>query len=175
LLERDLRRMAIAVVLISSLIVSLLALQNQLMYGLYPRVIPVVNQTVPFDEIDQGYFCGISVRIEYVIDNNVSWGNLWTDIHNISSELPDLPAVNFSSEVVIAVFIGEFPTGGYSATINRVEMNETGLVVYINEVHPGEGCGVTMAFSQPYHIVRVELTSTQPVDFIYNVIITNYP
>lgn len=169
LLERNLRRMSIAVVLISSLFISVLALQNHLLYGVYPKVIPVENQTVPFEEIDQGHFCGIIERGGYVIGDNDSWGDLWADIHSISTGLPDLPLVNFSSEVVIAVFIGEFPSGGYIATINRIEMNETGLVVYIDELHPGESCGTAAAFTQPYHIVKAKLNLTQVVEFVYNV------
>jgi hypothetical protein len=155
-----------AVLIISILVVALSAVQSGLLAG---NVLPDLY----FEEIDQGYYCGIKARTEFVIEDNESWGVLWEDLHNISTGFPNLPTVNFSREVVIAVFIGGFPTGGYSATITRIDINLTGPVVYVDEVHPGEGCGVTMAFTQPYHIVRVELTSPQPVDFVYNVIITN--
>ncbi|MHA1963753.1 MAG: protease complex subunit PrcB family protein [Candidatus Thorarchaeota archaeon] len=165
-MEREAKIAGSAVLIGSILIVALIAVQSGLLAG---NVLPDLY----FEEIDQGFYCGITARTEFVIEDNESWSALWTDLHNISTGYPDLPTVNFSQEVIIAVFIGGFPTGGYSANITRIDINLTGLIVYVDEVHPGEGCGVTMAFTQPYHIVRVELASPQPVDFVYNVIITN--
>ncbi len=163
MLERNLKVIAGAVFLVSILFVSGILLQTIR----EPKVLP----TVFFEEIDQGYYCGIKVRIEYVIDDNESWGSLWEDIHNTSTGYPDLPFVNFSKQVIIAVFIGEFPTGGYSATIKRIEATFAGLKVHVDEVHPGEGCGVTMAFTQPYHIVIAEIDSSRSIEFIYYLII----
>ena len=161
-MERNLRTVAFAVVFVSIVSISYLGLQNRL----YPKVFP----TVYYEEIDQGFYCGISTRCEYVIDNNVSWRSLWTDIHNISSETPQLPPVDFDQETVIAVFIGGFPTGGYSVEIKRIESTVLGFTIHIEETHPGEGCGLTMAFTQPYHIVKANLTNSQNVDFVYNIV-----
>lgn len=167
-MESSIKKVAIVTVLCSLLVISVMGLR---IWSGSNRVLPGLS----FEEIDQGYYCGITTRAEFVIEDNESWSDLWTDLHSTSTGYPDLPTVNFSREVVIAVFIGDFPTGGYSATITRIAFNLAGPVVYVDEVHPGEGCGETMAISQPYHIVRVELTSTQSVDFIYNVIVTNCP
>ena len=159
--------MGIAVVLISVLFVSFIALQ----YAIYPKVLPSIH----FEEIEQGGTSGIRTSINYVIDDMETWETLWTDLNNISTSVPDLPYVNFTSEVVFAVFLGEFATGGYVAEITRIEPTINGLVVHIRETHPGASCMVTMAITQPYHIVKASNISIQSIEFVYNLVIHNCP
>lgn len=165
MVDRSTRTVAIAVVLISAVSISLLGLE----IILNPRVQPGLY----YEEIDQGFYCGIITRSEYVIDDNETWNILWTNIHNISIETPVLPYVNFSKEVVIAVFLGDLPTGGYSVDIKRIEVTTFGWIIHVDETHPGEGCGVTMAVTQPYHIVKANTTAPMQAEFTYNVIIDN--
>lgn len=166
-MERALRRTGIVVLLVSILFVSSIALQSML----YPKVLP----SLYFEEIDQGGTCGIQSRINYVIDDLETWETLWTDIHNISTSTPELPYVNFTKEIVIAVFLGEFATGGYVAEITRITPSLTGLTVHIMETHPGASCIVTMSITHPYYIVKASTISTQSVEFAYNVVIHNCP
>ena len=130
---------------------------------------------ISFEEIEQGFYCGIKSRINYVIKDLESWETLWTDMNNISTGIPDLPYVNFTYEVVFAVFLGEFVTGGYVAEITHITTSGNRLTIHIKEQHPGEGCGVTMAFTQPYHIVKASVNSTVSVEFEYNLVYNNYP
>jgi hypothetical protein len=162
-MERSLRTVAIAVVLVSIVSISYLGLQNVL----NPRVLP----TIHYDEIDQGAFCGLSERSEYVVEDNESWSILWIDMHNTSSSVPQLPFVDFDYKVVIAVFIGDFPTGGYSAEIKRIVPTLFGHTVHVEERHPGEGCGLLMAITQPYQIVKANITNPLQVDFVFNVVV----
>ncbi|MHA2020705.1 MAG: protease complex subunit PrcB family protein [Candidatus Thorarchaeota archaeon] len=129
--------------------------------------------TIAFEDIDKGYYCGIDDRRSLVILDNETWNNLWTDLHNRSSSVPDLPAVNFSSEVVIAIFQGECQTGGYDTTISRVTQAQNGLNVYIDESHPDPNCGTTQALTQPYHIVKIQLP-LQSGGFQYHYNVTTY-
>ncbi len=122
---------------------------------------------VPFEEIEQGFYCGLRTRVNYVITDNDTWNTLWMNVNNISTGYPDLPFVNFTSEVVIAVFLGEFSTGGYVAEITGIFKLRDKVTVNIREQHPGEGCGVTMALTQPYHIVKVLGDLYQPIEFVY--------
>jgi hypothetical protein len=126
---------------------------------------------VHFEEVEQGFYCGLTARVNYIIEDNDTWNTLWTDMHNISSQVPELPNVNFTTEVVIAVFLGSFPTGGYIAEITGIMSDEGHISVVVREQHPGENCGVTMAVTQPYHIVKASITSIQSVEFFYNLVI----
>ncbi|MGY5853399.1 MAG: protease complex subunit PrcB family protein [Candidatus Thorarchaeota archaeon] len=167
-MESSIKKVAIVTVLCSLLVVSVIGLRGW-SYG--NRVLP----SLYFEEIEQGCYCGIKTRAEYVIENNESWGLLWTDLHNISTGVPNLPSVNFTIEVVFAVFLGEFNTGGYTAEITRIAPIANRLTIYIRETHPGAGCGTTQALTQPYHIVKANVTSWQSFAFDYTLVIQNCP
>ena len=137
--------------------------------------IPQLPVPLPFEEIEQGFYCGLRARVNYVITDNDTWNTLWMNMNNISTGYPDLPFVNFTNEAVIAVFLGEFSTGGYVAEITDIIESGDKTTVNIREQHPGAGCGVTMAFTQPYHIVKVLVDLSQPVEFVYTQVIYDCP
>lgn len=135
--------------------------------------IGMLAPTIPFEEIGRGWECSIETRVNYVIEDLDTWNTLWTNMWIWGTYLPELPFVNFTSEVVFAVFLGEFYTGGYSAKITRITLSEDGLEVHIREVHPNPHCGVTMAFTYPYCIVKAAVKPVPSVSFEYNLVISN--
>lgn len=166
-MERNLRRASIVVILVSVLFVASIAIQS----GLYPKILP----TLSFEEIDKGAASGIHNRINYVIDDLETWETLWTDMHNISTSTPELPNVNFTEEIIIAVFLGEYATAGYVAEITRIVPSLNGITVYVREEHPGSSCFVAMVFTYPYHIVKASVASSQHFVFEYDIVIRECP
>jgi hypothetical protein len=161
-MDKTFKFMAGAVLLCTMIVGSVIIIQ----IGMLPP-------TIPFEEIDSGWECNILTRVSYVIEDVDSWSTLWTNMWNVGTYLPEVPFVNFTSEVVFAVFLGEFYTGGYSATITRITLSEDGLEVHVREVHPGSNCGVTMAFTQPYCVVKAAVKPVPSVSFEYNLVIRN--
>ena len=70
---------------------------------------------------------------------------------------PDIgpPPVDFSSEIVVAVFLGSRPTGGYSVRIADIVREGDGIRVTAEETQPGPNCVVSQAFTQPFVLVAV--------------------
>ena len=77
------------------------------------------------------------------------------------------PYVDFASETVIGVWLGDRPTGGYSVDILQVvpatvigapcDQNgcpPTGAIVSWVESRPGGSCAVPAAVTRPFHVVR---------------------
>lgn len=67
----------------------------------------------------------------------------------------DAPEIDFEQEMVVAVFIGEYRTGGHSVRVREAEAREDGVRLGIRIELPGSGCMVTQAITRPYQIVRV--------------------
>lgn len=65
------------------------------------------------------------------------------------------PYVDFSREMVVAVFLGTRPTGGYAVVIESITRTGTDLDVLSSEGRPGAGCIVSQALTTPYVLVRV--------------------
>jgi len=125
---------------------------------------------VPFETVDPGGGYGYEERDNFVIRDSLTWENLWQELYSGHFPVPEVPEIDFSSEILIAVFQGERSSGGYFSNITRITKTITDYNVYIDEIHPGENCGTITVMTYPYHIVKI---SGQPLDlqirFVYNI------
>ena len=68
------------------------------------------------------------------------------------------PPIDFGKEMVVAVFAGQKPSGGYSVKIQEVvyaAAKKTVWVIY-NETAPAPGAITTQALTYPSHVVAVQ-------------------
>ena len=70
--------------------------------------------------------------------------------------------MDFSQEMVIAVLDRQEVSGGYRLEISGIEEIEGGMRVRASKGIPGERCIVTLAMSQPFHIVRTAKSDLEP-------------
>ena len=85
-----------------------------------------------------------------IVDDAAEWNTFW-DQH--AGGVP--PTVDFTQDVVLAVFAGYRSTGGFSLAITAVDLSVATLDVSSLEQAPGPGCFVTLALTQPFHFVSV--------------------
>lgn len=71
------------------------------------------------------------------------------------------PSVDFQSEIVIAVFMGSQPTGGYGISLERLEQRGASLEVSLLRSTPAPSAIVTQALTAPFQLVAVERKTTQ--------------
>ncbi|MDD2665590.1 MAG: protease complex subunit PrcB family protein [Methanocellales archaeon] len=141
--ERNMKRVIIPLVLISMLLVS-------------GCVTQLSGQELTFETISKGSSSDHDERKDYVIRDLSEWGTLWGKVHSRVSLTPPLPNVNFEDEMVIAVFQGSHPTGGYAIEITQIVEKESSIEVFVKETSPSPDSVVTQAFTQPYHIVKTK-------------------
>lgn len=108
---------------------------------------------------------GVFEQRQVVIKSEDAWQSLWQEIFHTREPMPDVPAIDFSANMVIGVFMGERRTGGYSIDITAVRDTEQRRYVLYEETAPAPNSMVTMAFTHPYHIVVVPQTDL-PVQFV---------
>ena len=65
--------------------------------------------------------------------------------------------------MVVALFLGQKSTGGYSVEITRAELDGSNLRFYYRERNPPPGAMLTQALTQPYHLVRLSRSEAVPV------------
>jgi hypothetical protein len=72
-----------------------------------------------------------------------------------------LPAVDFSRESVVGIFMGARPTGGYGISVDVTYRTLTGqVVIKESRVEPAPGCEVPMAPSAPYVLIAIATPTT---------------
>lgn len=98
--------------------------------------------------IGQGTSSGINDEVRQVVSNQGDWEGFWAGHTADTTPARPLPAINFDESMVVAVFTGIKPTGGYSVEIKGVA---NGKVTF--ETKSPQGGMVTQALTQPFHIV----------------------
>ena len=107
----------------------------------------VIEFNISFETIDIGYICAHRERRDYVIQTQQEWDDLCSS--------SDAPGIDFSSNIVLAVYMGERFTGGYHIEITNISESVFYIRVYIRETSPSPDQLVTMALTQPHHIVKL--------------------
>ncbi|TSA06081.1 MAG: protease complex subunit PrcB family protein [Deltaproteobacteria bacterium] len=115
----------------------------------------------------KGYQSGYTEPAKLVIRTEDEWRKVWEKINSPRFPKPELPEVNFETEIVIAVFMGERQTGGYGIEIKRIVRHVEEIIVEVEEQHLRPDSLVTMALTQPYHIVIIPKFHL-PVRFMSN-------
>jgi len=111
-----------------------------------------------FEMVSISSYSGHPMKKNYVIKNEYDWKDLWDTTTGIYTPKPKVPEINFSKEMIIAVYRGQCATGGYGVEIKKFIEKKKSIEVLVEEHFPKSGYMYTQAFTQPYHIVKTETT-----------------
>jgi len=111
--------------------------------------------------LEQGSRSGYKDKGALIISDFKTFRDVWRNVHGSES---GMPTIDFSSQMVLAVFQGQKNTGGHSIRISEIVNNDGQLNVVVVETVPGSSCVVTQAITQPYHLVSIPITG-QTINF----------
>src|SRR5262249_10326930 len=99
--------------------------------------------------IDRGQSSRVATMRLATASTPAEWAALW------AAHAPDspLPAVDFSKNMVAAVFLGTRPTAGFGVEIIRARTDGQALVVEYAEKKPAAGSLSAQVLTSPYYIV----------------------
>ncbi len=119
----------------------------------------ISGSSVPFETITQGVWSGAgSYSPELSTARDIGeWEDLWAEHASVFIPAPQLPSVDFESEMVVGVFAAA-ATGRYSLTITRIHRDDEQWTVEATFLAPGPGCLVPGSMTHPHHIVRTQRT-----------------
>jgi hypothetical protein len=100
-----------------------------------------------------GESSGCDASSDQLISTPGEWAAFWSALHAGREPEPLRPSVDFSTQSVLASCLGARPSGGYQVRIT--EVRTTGEVA-VRETQPGPNCAVTLAQTQPYHLISVD-------------------
>jgi len=110
------------------------------------------------------YYSGLVNGTDLVIADSQSWATTWAQLIRGVGPPPALPAVDFRTERVVLVALGQRSTGGYDIRIDSVVQFQRGSVTYVTATSPGQKCGTTSALSQPVDVIRLS-PKVEPIVF----------
>jgi hypothetical protein len=115
---------------------------------------------------------GIWDQLRLVVRDRDLWVEVWKRIYSIDpdhlnpngGQLPPLPEIDFSREMVIVVGMGRRPSSAYGIFIDSAYERNYGLEVVVRSVENRKGCGAMTVMTAPVDIVRLPRTD-RPVLF----------
>lgn len=110
------------------------------------------------------YFSQLRQPERLVIRNQAAWVSAWASLWPTFAPIPAPPNVDFNSEMIVFVALGERPTGGYTILVDSAGASANGVTVWIGTSSPGLHCVTTQALTQPVDIARLPRTDA-PVHF----------
>ena len=122
------------------------------------------DKELQFSILKYGIYSNIRERQTMSIKTQEQWTDLWRQMFP-GQETPSY--VDFEQSMLISVFMGEQPSGGYDISVTKIIETRDALKVYVEEVSPGVNCIVTLALTHPYQIVKLDYFN-KPTIFEFN-------
>lgn len=115
---------------------------------------------IGFEEVEAGFY-GTVTNQNLVLREEAQFVEFWDSLHQNKTPIPELPDVDFSSQMVLASTMETQPTGGYNIEIVGVRLKNGILGVKVLNTIPGDGCITTQALTTPYHLVKLDKRSEE--------------
>lgn len=113
------------------------------------------NVSNEIKELAAGGYGSVRESFIYVARDTETYASL----RKLNNQLPELGADFFKSNAVVAAFLGQRRSGGYSVRIAR----GAGGTLRVSEQTPPKGAMVTMALTAPFQIVSVGVRDESPL------------
>jgi len=96
-----------------------------------------------------------------LVRTDAEWTKLW------QQHSPDRPrpAIDFSKEMVVGVFMGSRPSAGFSTAIVSTTVANGALIVRYTETMPASGRVSAQVLTFPYHLVAIPKAAVTDVKF----------
>ena len=120
---------------------------------------------MPVATVAEDAFSGVREAKNVVVRDLDAWATLWAAHSNGRSPAPAMPLVNFSAEMVVAVFAGQSGNGCRQVRIDKVNLDAGKLVVSYEERDLQTFAVCTQALSAPMIAVTVA-RSDAAVEFV---------
>jgi hypothetical protein len=114
------------------------------------------SQSLEFKQVKSGYSYKSKNPGSYVVRNLADWKTLWKEC---ISDKETLPTIDFTNEIVIAVFRAVCPTAEFGIAITKISAVNKDLLVEIINSNPSDNCRRTMDPTKPYAIYRMKKTN----------------
>jgi len=122
-----------------------------------PTEEPPVEEPL-FELVDEGVLSNIKTQRFDIINDAAALDNVWIEHGAGLRDGHQKPVPDFNFDQMLALFLGEKFSGGYTIYVEGIDVFNDRLDVKIVEAVPGNGCPVTLGFTQPYQFITITKT-----------------
>jgi hypothetical protein len=122
----------------------------------------VLAAQMTFTNIAKGDASGQQTSRQVTVRTLAEWQALWKE----HAPAAKIPVVDFTSKMVVGIFLGSKPSAGYEVEIVNVRTQEKDLIVEYVQKQPGRGTLAAQILTEPFHLIAVP-KHAGPVRFIH--------
>jgi PrcB C-terminal len=123
------------------------------------------SEDLPITRITQGTFSRFETSQRMVVTSQAQLLQVWAAVFGGPTALPpELPAVDFSREVVIVAAAGTRSSGDLTITVESANATSEEAVVTVRTLTPGANCVILPVVTNPYDVVRIP--ARQSITFV---------
>jgi hypothetical protein len=104
-----------------------------------------------FTTIAKGEVSGQQLAKQVTIRTGAEWKALWTE----HAPTAKMPAVDFSKNMVVGIFLGSKPSAGHEVEITGLRTQDKDVIVEYVQKQPGRGTMAAQILTEPFHLVAV--------------------
>ena len=104
------------------------------------------------------------VQTFQVVRDQATWQTLWAKLNANDSPPRALPAVDFSTDMVVVAAAGGKPTAGYRVSVDSASERSGAVTVEVTMTSPGPTCGLLTVFTSPVATAKLPMRQG-PVNF----------
>jgi len=108
-------------------------------------------QTPSFTNIAKGDSSEQQLAKQVTVRTAAEWKALWKD----HAPTEKMPAVDFTKDMVVGIFLGTTPSAGYEAEIVGMRPEGKDLIVEYVQKQPAPGTMAAQILTEPFHLVSV--------------------
>lgn len=116
----------------------------------------------PFTEVAKGNASNQQDARQVTVRSAAEWTALWKE----HAPTAKMPAVDFTKDMVVGIFLGTRSSDGHQVEIVGVRTQEKDLIVEYVQRQPGRGTMAAQILTEPYHLVAVA-KHPGPVRFLH--------
>lgn len=116
---------------------------------------------IPFEVLTKGSHGGYTVSEYLVVKNSKTLKTCYSQINKIRKPGIPIPKIDFEQEMVVALFMGEKSTGGFSISIKKIEQSTDTIYVYLTETRPEEMAASVI--TQPFYFCKLPRSENEVV------------
>jgi len=129
-------------------VAAVVVLSAVLVFDLWPKQLELNFETISHGTGYPRY----EDHMYLIVENSEHWEDTWFSM--VQHSIPP-PEVDFSTHMVVALFLGERSTGGFAVSVEKVIDAGSKIVIKVKEIYPGR-IHVTEALTWPHHIIKME-------------------
>jgi len=127
----------------------------------------MASKVLQFTTVEQGSNSHLTTATTETCRTHDELNSLWQRHHGNADPVPSaLDTINFDSNMVLFVSLGDKPNGGYGIEVESVTEDESEIVLTCLTSNPSPFDMLTMAITQPYEILTVP-KSDKPVRSVF--------